>query len=623
MEKCNSLTVTAPEGAECGLYLGVPGGWSYASAIHPEQAIPATRVTTEGGVTAYRYEGLAEGVYHCAASLEGHYALCRQVLYTGQELREELVLERMAGDGYEADHVMLPSEEFIRNALPSAADTWGEEYAHLFHTPQFLRPAGGPGRHRQTTNEELADFLAGLEAAHEYVHLYSLGKSPKYGFDMPLVLLTMEPVAGLGLEEVAAVIRGDGKPTVQYTAQCHSTEPVSGEGALAMLLELCTAAGKELLERVDVYIIPRINPDGALEAVRHAPTTGEDMNRDYLRLNNAEVRAVVGAYNLFLPEVCVDGHEKRGYIRVEDTSPCADMELQVGAGAMNHPAQMTRLAMDMALAALEKGRDLGLRGRFYAGLASAMGGTAGSSYFGARNSLSFLVETPGQTRMGMGLMERRVMGQYALASTVIQYTADHARHILDTVRASREHMAVTGGIYEERDEIVIKYDRVRTGGWATPLLDVHTGTVVDANHVEDYEEQVAALMTRTRPTAYLIPCGVEHEQTVLEIAAGHAVSHYDLPAGTTVRVRQYRQEGEGFTLTEEESVCFAQGVHVFPNTVPSTVLAVLMEPDFYGGRKNNCLHTMGFLEPDKDGAFPLYRYCHDLREGKWPFVDQD
>lgn len=616
MEKHNSLTVTAPEGAECGLYPGVPGGWSYASAIHPEQAIPATRVTTEGGVTAYRYEGLAEGVYHCAASLEGHYALCRQVLYTGQELRAELALEPMAGDGYEGDHVMLPSEEFIRNALPSAADTWGPDYTHLFRTPLFLRPAGEPGRHRQTTNEELADFLAGLASRHEHVHLYSLGTSPKYGFDLPLVLLTAEPVAGLSLEQAAAVIREDGKPTVQYTAQCHSTELASCEGALAMVLDLCTPAGKELLEQVDVYIIPRINPDGALEAVRHSPATGEDMNRDYLRLNNAEVRAVVGAYNLFLPEVCVDGHEKRGYIRVEDTSPCADLELQVGAGAMNHPAEMTRLAMDMALASLERGRELGLRGRFYAGLASAMGGRACSSYFGARNSLAFLVETPGQTRMGLGFMERRVMGQYALAATVIRYTARHAGHILDTVRASRQHMAATGGVYDAQDVVVIDHDRVRTGGWATPLLDVHTGRVVDANHVEDYEEQVKALHTSTRPTAYLIPCGVAREQAVLEIVAGHAVHHYDLPAGSTVRVRQYRQEGEGFTLTEEKAVCFDRGVHVFPNTVPSTVLAVLMEPGFYGGRKWNCLYAMDLLEPDGAGALPLYRCCHDLQNGR-------
>ena len=62
---------------------------------------------------------------------------------------------------------------------------------------------------------------------------------------------------------------------------------------------------------MDIYIIPRINPDGAYEATRYAPATGEDLNRDYLYQHNAEVRMVVAAYNLFSPEVCIDGHGKR------------------------------------------------------------------------------------------------------------------------------------------------------------------------------------------------------------------------------------------------------------------------------------------------------------------------
>ena len=132
---------------------------------------------------------------------------------------------------------MLNTQEFMDSQLASQKDTWGQEYARLFRTPQFLRPEGRPGRHQQTTNEEVADFITKLDATTEYMYVYSLGKSPKYGYDMPLVLFTRENVAGKTLEQAAQVIRSNGKPTVQYAAQCHSAEPASTEGALAMMLD--------------------------------------------------------------------------------------------------------------------------------------------------------------------------------------------------------------------------------------------------------------------------------------------------------------------------------------------------------------------------------------------------
>ena len=234
--------------------------------------------------------------------MEGHYAVCQLILYTEEKakagMRLDMHLDKMAGNGFEITHAMIATEEMLNNQLVSHKDAWGEEYAKLFHTPTFQK--NRPGRHQQTTNEELMDFIGKLESPNVYV--FSLGKSPKYGYDMPLVLFTREDVAGMTLEQAAEKVRSNGKPTVQYTAQCHSTEPASCEGAMAMMLQLCGDYGQQVLDAVDVYIVPQINPDGAVEVVRQSPTTGEDMNRDYLFMHNQEVRMVTAAYNLFLPE---------------------------------------------------------------------------------------------------------------------------------------------------------------------------------------------------------------------------------------------------------------------------------------------------------------------------------
>ena len=182
-----AITVTAPMGATCGLYTGVPGKRDYCSAVKTEEAIAATEVTTKDGITTYYYEGLEQGLYYCGASQEGYNALCQVIHYTGNA-HLDIELDKLAGSGYEAGYVMKYTQEFLEKQLVSHKDAWGAEYAKLFCTPQFL--PGRPGRHQQTTNEEMVRFIEKLAARNAHMHIYNLGKSPKYGYDMPLLLFT-------------------------------------------------------------------------------------------------------------------------------------------------------------------------------------------------------------------------------------------------------------------------------------------------------------------------------------------------------------------------------------------------------------------------------------------------
>ena len=613
------LTITVPKGARCALYPDVPSSKNYAEAIDRTRALSAAAVTAENEWEQYCYDDLTEGIYHCTAEADGCNAVCQVLNYKKEkDIKVELNPHRLAGNGYEAGYVMLNTPELIETQLASGKNSWGPEYAGLFCTPQFLRSEKDRGRHQQTTNEELIDFILRLDAANDNMHIYSLGKSPKYAYDIPLVLFTKENVAGLSIEQAAKIIRSNGKPTVQYSAQCHSTEPVSAEGALAMMVRLCGEYGERVLDAVDVYIIPRINPDGAFEAIRRSPTTGEDMNRDYLYMNNQEIRMVTRAYNLFLPEVAIDGHEKGNDVLTAGASICTDLELQVSAGALNHPAAMTQMGMDMALAALSNAKKLGLRGHFYTKLASGAGGYAGSSYYGNRNSISFLIETSGQLHLGMAFMERRVISQFIPASALVTYTATHAREVMETVHGSREYMASSGAVYDENDVITLEHGKAETGVWSTPLIHVPTGKVVEENHGIAYTEHSEAIRTRPRPTAYLIPVGTDHEDEILRVAVCHCIDWYRLCAGSTVSAQQYIQTGSEIDLKEENDVSFPQGAYVFPNTVPSTILGMIMEPDFYKDRKNSTLLSMGLIEADEEGRLPLYRYCHNLQNGRIP-----
>ena len=621
MKKPNSITVTVPHGAKCGLYPNMPASDKYSKAIVPENALAPTTVTTCAEGDTYHFADLPEGVYHYGVSMEGHTAQCQILNLAGENATIGIALTvdlcPLVGGGYESGYIMLNTPEFIENCLPSQPDTWGRAYTHLFQTPQFTRRKGPTGRHRQTTNEEMWEFITNLSKKCENMHVFTLGNSPKYGFAMPLVLFTKEKVAGLPLELAAQAVRNNGKPTVQYTAQVHSNEPGSTEGALAMMLSLAGEYGKRRLSDIDVYIIPRINLDGAVEVIRTSPTTGDDMNRDYLFMNNHEIRMVTGAYNLFLPELAIDGHEKRTNFLTADEARCTDMELQVGAGSLNHPAVMTETAMKIALAAIEKGTNLGLRSHFYSCLASAAGGSAGSSYYGTRNSLSFLVETPGGTTLGNHCMARRVMGQYVLASTVMDYAAENASEVMSMVRSSRWVISQLGEDYSDKVPFVLEHGNAPTGSLPIPMIRVLTGQVAEPAREMAYNEQPIAVRSRPRATAYVIPKGLDNEQQILRVVANHGIPYDTLPAGSTLPLRQYRKLDGEVDLLAETPVSFADGCYVICNTVPSTILSVILEPDFNAssGRKMSLL-SMGLVSPEADGTLPIYRYCHNLRNGK-------
>ena len=63
-----------------------------------------------------------------------------------------------------------------------------------------------------------------------------------------------------------------------------------------------------LLDRINVVVVPRANPDGA-EVGTRVTANGVDMNRDHLLLNTPEARALAQVINDYRPILVVDAHE--------------------------------------------------------------------------------------------------------------------------------------------------------------------------------------------------------------------------------------------------------------------------------------------------------------------------
>lgn len=613
------LTLTVPEGTELCLFASLAPN----SLTADSSGIPATTVVTSDGITSYYFESLPAGNYHYEAKADGYYSKSQSILYTagqssnGRQL--DITMEKRAGNGFEPSWTVSYTDEFIAKSMQSSYDMWGKEYEKLFTTPYFLRENSDSGKHQQTTHSEMLEFISGLDDKNDNMYVYNIATSPKYGYEIPLVIFTKEDISVTSsVEEIAECFKNNSKPTIHYQAQIHSNEPAAGEAALAVIKQLDGELGEKVLDNVDIYVVPRINADGAYENIRASASTGNDMNRDFMPMKNAEVRMLTSLYNMFLPEVTFDGHEQ-GQRAYQSDGTLTDLDMQANGGLTHNDINMTYTALDIMREALSNARDLGLRTGCYNGNYHGNSTASGVPYYAMRGSLSFLAETRG-IAAGMNWIERRMLAQYIAVSTVIKYTAENAESVLKLIGENRENIVKKGATYEEDDLIGLKhvstYDTDNL--WTSPEMNYLTGDVIDEDYQAKFRLYITTTRTRPRPTAYVIPKGEKWADSALSVLINHGVEYYELENGSAARLVQYKGDASAAELCDEKIISFENGAYVFPmNQTSANPLMLIMEPDVHNPNKNEVnLLSMGLVAPDENGLMPIYRYCYGLKDGK-------
>src|SRR5690606_35032588 len=97
-------------------------------------------------------------------------------------------------------------------------------------------------------------------------------------------------------------------PTVLLIGQQHGDEPASAEALLVVASELASGSLQGLLDRINVLVLPRVNPDGAARG-QAAAANGVDLDTDHLLLSTPEARAVAQLARDYRPLVVIDAHE--------------------------------------------------------------------------------------------------------------------------------------------------------------------------------------------------------------------------------------------------------------------------------------------------------------------------
>jgi hypothetical protein len=302
-------------------------------------------------------------------------------------------------------------------------------------------PAFAGGRADLTTHDEalaFAEALARRAPAHVAVH--EIGRSQQ-DRPMPVVVLS-----GAGGPSAA-------RPTVLVLAQQHGNEPAGGEAALALAARLA-AAGPGLLDHVNVYVVPRANPDGAARFVR-ATASGADVNRDHLLLQTPEARAIAALTRRIRPDVVLDLHEFTAgdrWVRKYGVVQRYDALLQ-GATVGNLSPVIAAETESAFLAPVRRALSgEGLRVFTYhttspdaADKVVSAGGVqpdTGRNVNGLRQAVSILIETRG-VGLGRAHLTRRVHTHVTAAMTVVAQAARRGARLLALTRAADAAVAAS------------------------------------------------------------------------------------------------------------------------------------------------------------------------------------
>jgi hypothetical protein len=384
------------------------------------------------------------------------------------------------------------------------ASPYGAEVAARFPDPpvNYATPAFKDARSGFTTNAELQAMLRGLVAPGEAaglpsVTLLSLGASQKG-----------VPIEALLFSRPGDAAQRAARPTVLLVGQQHGDEPAGSEALLVIAQELAQGSLQRLLDRINVIVLPRANPDGAQDN-RRVTANGIDANRDHLLLKTPEALAQAQLVREHRPVVVIDAHEYTvvgRYLEKFGTVQRFDALMQYAMTA-NLPPFISKASEEWfrepLLASL---KEQGLSSEWYYTTSVdlqdkkvSMGGTqpdTGRNVNGLKNAISILIETRG---VGIGRLhlKRRVHTHVTAMRSVLQSAHARAADLLKL----RQFVDNDVSLQACRGDVVVEAAPTPSE-YTLLMLDPVSGADKPVTVAWDSALELRSVKSRARPCGY-------------------------------------------------------------------------------------------------------------------------
>lgn len=468
-----------------------------------------------------------------------------------------------------------------------------------------------------STYEDVMAFASALDEASDLVHLGELGASGE-GRALPLLVIADPPV------NTPDEARGSGRLVALLIGNIHAGEVCGKEALLMLARELATTEDHPILDDVVVCIAPiynadgneRMGPDnrpgqaGPDEMGIRQNAQGLDLNRDFIKAEAPETRALLRAFRLWDPDVFIDTHTTNG----------SHHRYVLTYSGPKHPggdAELLEYVRDTMLprvgeAVLEEhGHETFTYGNFHNDHTQWTTFPAAprysTNYFGMRNRVAVLTEA-----YSYAPFKQRVEATLDFCREVMADAAEHKAELRELFTAADERARKSPHSEGEtpiRTTPVALPEKAVVNGYAEVEQD---GRKVPTDEPREYEVEVlddfVGRVSVVRPWAYVVP---REREGVAELLRRHGLD-------VEVVREDAELDVEAYTFDEvERSEREFQGHRMVRARVVSDERARSVRPGDYLVRVGQRLGhlAVAMLEPEAEDSLVTWNFFDDAAAG--------
>ena len=455
-----------------------------------------------------------------------------------------------------------------------------------------------------TNYKELISFINVLKESHpSVVSIKYIGESQK-GYKIPVIQIK--------------TISDSEKIKIWMQAGLHGNEPAGTEGLLYYMHSILNNNSyADLLEGVDLLILPMANIDGYLKDNRYA-ANGLDLNRDQTKLMAPETRLIKKVFCEFNAHVGLDFHEYRPYRK--DFAQLSDFGITSAydtmflySGNLNVPENIRNYTNDVFVQNARKLMDFkNFRHREYTSTGKYAGEihfTQGSSNarssatnYALNNMISTLFEVRG-VGLGKTSFKRRIEITLELALSYTKTAVENTTAIKNEIQKA---------ILDSKPVVVTSKRKVYKD--TIKAIDLDTESLIDLDVTIRDALQSSPVLERLKPNAYIIEAsqiailnklknfGIEMipliEDKLFTVEA-YRISSYNEASKVYEKMKLQKVKTEVTTIQKE----FPVGTLLISmQQQRSNLLTEVLEPE-----APNSFVSFGVLKTKLDDTLPIYR----------------
>jgi hypothetical protein len=400
---------------------------------------------------------------------------------------------------FPAPNVTLYSPAFLPNASFTPGWTEGTEGATSKYQLGKKTMVSGDKRSNRLPEE----FISGIAAKNPSWMTYDVADFlSEGGKTFPYVYLSSSA------SNASAGYETSGKIRVWIQGSVHGNEPAGDEATLALLgaMDKDPSWAASFLEKMDIIVLPRYNPDGNAYFQRTL-ATNFDPNRDHTKLAREQTRNIKQWFSTFSPHIAIDMHEYGAATKYAGNYSNAADGMYSAAKNLNINPEIRKLSETVFAPAINASMlSKNLRAEPYMTAArtnpprleeAGTDAKIGRNAMGLTQSVTFLFET-----RGIGIANQEFKRRTAASLQMILGVLETARDQSETVYTTIE--AAIAEFKESKEDIVVTDYTTFTNRTYT-MVDRRNGEVVQLTVEFASTTPATANLTRSRPSGYIIP----------------------------------------------------------------------------------------------------------------------